>query len=492
MSNELQLIQKRNKLLIMVLWFSFILGFVFVLIEGFGFIETLQMFWISLITNSIVSFLIWKKLWIKQTKYIIVINFLLATFNTFNTDELTLSLFFMVGFYLVLISLYEDWKSSVIVFIGSLVISNILFLKSFQFELSEAVSSELSTINFFLVIIAIILIISGNFNAKVRKEANRLLQEVTDMKEQNEQDMISVRESIHTLKEFSQGLVSNINATSSISNEVSIAFNEIATGIGSQASSVSQINDSIQSSNVFITNVKNTADEISQKSTSNLEVVKKGNEKLVSLSIEVAQMSEITNSIVDVTHELNVQSAKIGDIVKGINDIAGQTNLLALNAAIEAARAGEHGRGFAVVASEVRKLAENSQRSTEMIEEILGGILQKTKEASEQAGKGEYAVNQSEKALTSLKGAFEDVVVNTENLSSEFVRIESMLSELTGTSANIADEAHSIASITQQNSASTEEVLASIEEQATRVQNIESQYAELERIVEKLELISNR
>jgi hypothetical protein len=40
-------------------------------------------------------------------------------------------------------------------------------------------------------------------------------------------------------------------------------------------------------------------------------------------------------------------TARIGDVVHLISDIAGQTNLLALNAMIEAARAGEPGRGFA-------------------------------------------------------------------------------------------------------------------------------------------------
>jgi len=71
---------------------------------------------------------------------------------------------------------------------------------------------------------------------------------------------------------------------------------------------------------------------------------------------------------------LNDAAAKIGDVIKLIQDIASQTNLLALNATIEAARAGDAGKGFAVVANEVKSLANQTAQATEDIATQIVGI----------------------------------------------------------------------------------------------------------------------
>ena len=143
---------------------------------------------------------------------------------------------------------------------------------------------------------------------------------------------------------------------------------------------------------------------------------------------------------------LGKQAEGIGQIMGVIADIADQTNLLALNAAIEAARAGDAGRGFAVVADEVRKLAEKTMTATQEVGQAITGIQEGTRKN----------IHNVEQTAVSIEEAAKLSVQSGESLKQilEFVHM-------------VNDQVQSIATASEQQSATSEEINHSVEQVAT-------------------------
>ncbi|NMB01281.1 MAG: hypothetical protein GX971_07160 [Firmicutes bacterium] len=154
---------------------------------------------------------------------------------------------------------------------------------------------------------------------------------------------------------------------------------------------------------------------------------------------------------------LGKQSQEISEIVGVITQISEQTNLLALNAAIEAARAGEHGRGFAVVADEVRKLAEQSSRSTTLISELIGNMQNET---SRTIAGIEQGVKRAEENA--------EIVAETARLMHEVIEavnsIIGQIEELSQGISMINTGSHELAATTEEQSASITTIATSAQD----------------------------
>ena len=167
---------------------------------------------------------------------------------------------------------------------------------------------------------------------------------------------------------------------------------------------------------------------------------------------------------------LRQTSARIGDMVGLISNIASQTNLLALNATIEAARAGEAGRGFAVVAAEVKELANQTGKATEEIATQIGEIQGVTDQAVTAIGAITGRIREINSVATSIAAAVEQQGAATQ----EIVRNVSQAS--TGT-AEVTSNITGVARASEDTGAAAAQVLSASSELSRQSEHLTAEVA---------------
>lgn len=198
-------------------------------------------------------------------------------------------------------------------------------------------------------------------------------------------------------------------------------------------------------------------------------------------------INETVNDLGKVINTLGERSKEISQIIDVTSDIAGQTNLLALNAAIEAARAGEHGKGFAVVAAEVRKLAEQSAKSTESIRHLITSIQSDTKHAVESMEKGASEVEKGINIVDSAGTSFMQIQQFVDTVTTQIQEVSASIEQMSSGASQVVELVSEIDEITASTSAEGQEVLAATEEQLASMQEIAASAAALSFMAEELQ-----
>lgn len=284
--------------------------------------------------------------------------------------------------------------------------------------------------------------------------------------------IMEMRATIRQISEVSESLSRQAVSSSGISEDLSGAA-------AMQAESMSEMNRTVQDLTQSITNVAESAvtlSELMAEATNRgrqadeqmkeaVEASGQGKTDMERITLSMENISGKMDELEKSTAQMDGSIDKINSIVDLIRDIAEETNLLSLNASIEAARAGEVGRGFAVVADQIGKLASTSKEAVEDIAQLTGEISFTVRQTVEETRESAVVIKSSKEVVEETGrtfGLIYDSVTRSNDAVSDMVEKVSVVNEI----------AQNVAGITQQQSAASEEILATAETMRENAQQV--------------------
>lgn len=301
---------------------------------------------------------------------------------------------------------------------------------------------------------------SGDANLSKRIEVKRR-DEIGELGLSFNQFMDLITLLVSKIKETYFGLQKNMeNSNSNVEN----IFNHLNSQMEEISAVAAGLNELVQT----IQSVAQNSQEAAKVANSAILEASEGTSKVNEVvELITSQAEVIAHTAMDI-EKVRSSSEQIGEVMGIIQSIAEQTNLLALNAAIEAARAGEAGRGFAVVADEVRALAARTQDSTQQItstvEDLqvkIAGAVDSMRETDAQsndtvqmakdAGRALDIINQTistiENLNTNIASSTEQQSASAQELSKNLERIVSLSNDINTKARDVSNKGNRVEEI---------------------------------------------
>ncbi len=275
-----------------------------------------------------------------------------------------------------------------------------------------------------------------------------------------------------TLSDAIDILSRSVSANQAGNEQIADGVSAVAEKTAEQMELVEKNLELIESSNAQMQEIDESVSQIKGRLDVTVETSRKSINDINGYSADmdaVTQDLEGINQILIKFNEEIKQIEEVGDIIIGINN---QLTLLAFNASIEAARAGEAGRGFTVVADEMNHMSAETKEGMGTIREILGEIIECSRQFNESIQKCEAAFGQSKETFGSVSDSLLSINQQAFEIHGSIQAISDKTGKIAQNSGEIRQQADRLHGATQLITEKTHEIAAASEETAAESSQI--------------------